>query len=203
VTNTGHGVFVGNVGSLTSTVTGFPPGTVTHGAIYQGVPGSAVTSPALADATTAYNNLKGQVCNVDLTGKDLGGMTLTPGVYCFNTSAQLTGILVLDDLGNSNAVWVFQVGSTLTTAPGSSVILLDSGKAVNVFWQVGSAATIDTTTRFSGNIIADASVSLNDGASLIGRALALNGAVTLITTDAPFPIATSGSLILYLPIVLK
>ena len=135
----------------------------------------SVPAQAQTDATTAYNDLEGQTCDVNLTGQDLGGMTLTPGVYCFDTSAQLTGDLVLDALGNPNAVWVFQTGSTLTTASGSSVTVINGGNALNVFWQVGSSATLGTGTRFNGNILAYASITLNTGASLIGRALALNG----------------------------
>ena len=145
----------------------------------------------MSDANTAYTALTGQPCNVNLTGQDLGGMTLTPGVYCFNTSAQLTGDLVLDALGNPLAVWVFKVGSTLTTASGSSVGVINGGQALKVFWQVGSSATLGTTTRFSGNIFAHVTVTLNNGASLVGRAFGLTGAVTMETTDAPAPIANT------------
>jgi len=207
LTNTGSGVFVGNVGAKTggTSVTGFPPGTVINGTIYMGGP---VPTKALADATTAYNALVNQVCNVHLTGQNLGGMILTPGVYCFDTSAQLTGNLVLDALGNPNAVWVFQIGSTLTTAPiGSSVAVIHGGNPLKVFWQVGSSATIDTTTEFIGNILAYTSITLNAGASLIGRALALNGAVTLDTHGSPItnppPIITNTLLFLfyYMPII--
>jgi uncharacterized repeat protein (TIGR01451 family) len=182
-TNTGSGVYYGNVGVFPGTsVIGFPPGSVRNGAIHSA---DGVAAQAMSDATTAYNVLAGQACNVNLTGQDLGGMTLTPGVYCFNTSAQLTGDLVLDALGNPNAVWVFKIGSTLTTASGSSVGVINGGQAVNVFWQVGSSATLGTTTRFSGNILAYVSVTLNTGASLIGRALALHGAVTMDTEGSP------------------
>ena len=114
-------------------------------------------------------------------------MTLTPGVYCFDTSAQLTGDLVLDALGDPLAVWVFQTGSTLTTASASSVSVINSGQIFNVFWKVGSSATLGTGTRFIGNILADASITLDTGASLIGRALALNGAVTMDTNGTPIP----------------
>jgi hypothetical protein len=186
LTNTGSGVFIGNVGvSPGTSVSGFPPGTVINGAIHRG---DAVAAQAQIDANSAYVNLAGQVCNVHLTGQDLGGMTLTPGVYCFDTSAQLTGNLVLDALGNPNAIWVFQTGSTLTTASASSVAVINGGNALNVFWQVGSSATCGTGTRFTGNILADASITFDTGASLTGRALALNGAVTLDTTGSPFPI---------------
>jgi len=122
--------------------------------------------------------------NSNLTGTDLGGLTLASGVYKFNSSAQLTGTLTLDAQHNNNAFWVFQIGSTLTTAPGSSVVLsnlgTNDGRDDGVYWQVGSSATLDTTTAFEGNILALASITLNTGATIAnGRALARNGAVTL------------------------
>jgi hypothetical protein len=189
LTNTGPGVFIGDVGvSPGTSITGFPPGTVISGTIYEG---GSVPAQAQIDANTAYNDLAGQTCNVDLTGQDLGGMTLAPDVYCFDTSAQLTGDLVLDAQGDPLAVWVFQIGSTLTTASDSSVTVINGGQAVNVFWQVGSSATTGTGTRFIGNILAYDSITLNTGSSLIGRILALNGAVTMDTNDTPFPITNT------------
>ncbi len=182
-TNTGSGVYYGDVGVYPGTeVVGFPPGEVREGAIYAG---GAVPMQAQIDATSAYNALAVQVCPNDMTGVDLGGMTLDPGVYCFDTSAQLTGDLVLDAMGDPNAVWVFQTGSTLTTASGATVGLINGGQALNVFWQVGSSATLGTTTRFSGNILADQSITLVTGAGLLGRALALNGGVTMDTNGSP------------------
>jgi Ice-binding-like len=159
----------------------------------------------MSDATTAYTALAGQACDVNLTGKDLGVMLpLTPGVYCFDTSAQLTGDLVLDAQNNSLAVWVFKIGSTLTTASASSVTMINGGKALNVFWRVGSSATLGTTTRFSGNILALKSVTLTDGASMVGRAFGLTGAVTMDTTDTPAPIAnTPMRWFYYLPIIYR
>ena len=114
-----------------------------------------------------------------MTGLDLGGRTLTPGVYCFDTSAQLTGKLTLNAEGNADALFIFQIGSTLTTAPGASVVFVNGGSSCNVFWQVGSSATLDTTTVFAGNIIALTSITLNTGANVTGRVLARNGAVTM------------------------
>jgi hypothetical protein len=182
-TNTGPGVYYGNVGVYPGTaVVGFPPGEVRDGAIYGG---GAVPMQAQLDATSAYNALAGQVCPNDMTGVDLGGQTLQPGVYCFDTSAQLTGDLVLDAMGDPNAVWVFQTGSTLTTASGASVGMINGGQALNVFWQVGTSATLGTTTRFSGTIIADQSITLVTGAGLLGRALALHGGVTMDTNGSP------------------
>lgn len=177
VTNTGPTVVDGDLGVSPGTaVTGFPPGIV-NGTIHAA---DAVAAQAQTDSLAAYNSLAGQACDVDLTGQDLGGMTLTPGVYCFSSSAQLTGDLTLDAQGDPDAVFIFQIGSTLTTAPGSSVNVINGGSPCNVFWQVGSSATLDTTTAFVGTIIASESVTLNTGATISpGRALALNGAVTM------------------------
>ena len=136
--------------------------------------------------TTAYNNLAGQSCTPashNLTGFDLGAMTLTPGVYCFSSSAALSipaaPTLTLDALGDPNAVWIFQIGSTLTTASASTVLVINGGQACNVFWQVGSSAIIGTTTTFVGNILALTSIALQTNATVSGRALARNGAVTM------------------------
>jgi len=179
VTNTGPSVITGNVGvSPGSAVIGFPPGIVVTGTIHAA---DALAAQAQSDLTTAYNTAAGLPCSVNLTGQDLGGLTLTPGVYCFSTSAQLTGNLTLDFLGNANAVFVFQIASTLTTASNSSVLMVNSGpqSLCNVFWQVGTSATLGTNTTFVGNILALASITLNTGAGLAGRVLARNGAVTL------------------------
>jgi len=160
-------------------VTGFPAG-VPGGTIHSA---DSLAGQAQADAAIAYNSLAAQASPAgnDLTGQDLGGRTLTPGVYNFASSAQLTGALTLDAQGNPNAVFVFKIGSTLTTASGASVVLINGGSACNVFWQVGSSATLGTTTNFSGNILALTSITLNTGAVVAGRALARNGAVTMDT----------------------
>jgi len=178
VTNTATPTTVnGNLGvSPGSAVTGFPPGIVTGGTIHAG---DAVAAQAQSDLTTTYVNLANTACNTDLTGQDLGGKTLTPGVYCFSTSAQLTGTLTLDAQGNPNAVFVFKIGSTLTTASASSVLLINGGSSCGVFWQVGSSATLGTGTALLGSIVALTSITLNTGASVSGRVLARNGAVTL------------------------
>jgi hypothetical protein len=188
VTNTGPTNVTGNLGVSPGTVvTGFPPGVVVPpGTIHAG---DAVAAQAQSDLTTAYNLYIGIPCTVDLTGQDLGGLTLTPGVYCFSTSAQLTGNLTLNALGNPNALFIFKIGSTLTTASGSGVAFINSARSDNVFWQVGASATLGTTTNFKGNIMAQASITLNTGAVIEGRALARTGAVTLdsnaITLPAP------------------
>lgn len=127
----------------------------------------------------------------DLTGTDLGGLTLTPGVYSFSTSAQLTGILTLDGLGLLDPVFVFKVGSTLTTAANSSVILTNGARGDrDVFFQVGSSSTLGVNSAFAGTVIASSSNTLNTGATLNGRIISLNGAVTLDTntiTAVPEP----------------
>jgi len=175
-TLTGTTTITGDLGVSPGTaVTGFPPGTVS-GTIHAG---GAVAAQAQSDSTAAYNSLAGQACNVDLSGQDLGGLTLTPGVYCLSSSAQLTGTLTLNGGGLSSGVFVFKIGSTLTTASNSSVSLINGASACNVFFQVGSSATLGTGTSFAGNILASASITLNTGASLSGRALAQSGAVTL------------------------
>lgn len=144
----------------------------------------AVALQAQNDVMTAWNTLAGQFSgNTDLTGQDLGGLTLTAGVYCFSSSAQLTGPLVLDAQGNPDAVRVFQVASGLNTATDSSVSVINSGNACNAFWQVGSSATLGTNNSFIGNIIALTSISLGVGTDVAGRALAHNGAVTMNTND--------------------
>jgi len=179
VTNTGATLVSGDLGvSPGTSVTGFPPGTVVGGTIHVA---DAVALQAQADNAAAYTTFAGEACNTDLTGQDLGGLTLTPGVYCFSSSAQLTGTLTLDAQGDANALFVFQIGSTLTTASNSSVLVINGASSCNVFWQVGSSATIGTTTTFVGNILALTSISLNTGASVDGRALAHNGSVTMDT----------------------
>ena len=180
VTNTGATTVNGNVGvSPGSAVTGFPPGVVSGGSIHSN---DAVAQQAQNDLTTAYNNIATTPCTVDLTGQDLGGLTLTPGVYCYTSTAQLTGALTLDALGNPNALFLFKIGSALTTASGSSVTVINGGSSCNrVFWQVGSSATIGTGSTFAGDILALSSITLTTGANTSGRALARNGAVTLDT----------------------
>ena len=177
VTNTGSTVIMGDLGvSPSATVTGFPPGVVTMGTIHMA---DAVAAQAQLDALTAYNFLAGQAFNTNLSGQDLGGLTLGPGVYRFNSTAQLTGTLTLDAQGDPNAVFIFQIGSSLTTASASAVVEINKGTACNVFFQVGSSATLGTGTQLSGSILANTSITLTTGASVTGRVFALNGAVTL------------------------
>ncbi|MGD0790949.1 MAG: ice-binding family protein [Terriglobales bacterium] len=178
VTNTGPSGIYGDLGvSPGCAITGIPPGIV-HGAINAC---NAKAAQAQLDLTSAYNVAAGLPYNVNLTGQDLGGQNLKPGVYFFSSTAQLTGVLTLNNNGNKNALFVFQIGSALTTATSSSVVFTN-GPDKNVFWQVGSSATLGTTTKFVGHILALDSITLNTGASITcGSALARNGAVTLDT----------------------
>jgi len=153
VTSTGLSVVNGDVGiSPGIALTGFPPGVIT-GATQLGNP---VSAQALADAQVEYAYLDGLPCGTNLTGQDLGGMTLMPGVYCFDSSAQLTGTLILDAQGSCNSLFVFQTGSTLTTTVASSIEFINNPCAANcrgggnVFFQVGSSATIGTGSQFCG-----------------------------------------------------
>lgn len=185
VTNTGATLIDGgDVGvSPGTSITGFPPGTLAPPFAFHAA--DAVAAQAQTDLTTAYNAAAALAPTQDLTGQDLGGLTLLPGVYFFSSSAQLTGTLTLNALGNPDAEFVFQIGSTLTTASNSSVVTINNGGAMpgcTVFWQVGSSATLGTGTDFEGHILALTSITLNTGANIVGgSALARNGAVTLDT----------------------
>jgi hypothetical protein len=177
VTNTGNTVINGNVGVSPGTaVTGFPPGIVIGGVIHAA---DATAATAQADLTAAYVNASGRASNGALPG-DIGGMTFLPGVYTSSSSLGITGTVTLNGNGNPNAVFIFQIASTLTTAAtNSNVYLIAGAQASNVFWQVGSSATLGTYTQFNGTILAQASITLTTGAVLNGRALARTGAVTL------------------------
>jgi type VI secretion system secreted protein VgrG len=188
VTSTGDTVLNGNAGDYPgATISGFGPGIV-NGTSYAG---GTVAQQAQADALAAYTTLAGLTPNQNLTGQDLGGLTLTPGVYNFTSAAQLTGTLTLNALGNPNAKFVFQIGSTLTTANGSSVVLENSAQALTVDWQVGTSATLGNGTVLDGSIIANTSITMNTGASLTGNVLALNGAVSLDDNDISVPSVSS------------
>lgn len=182
VTNTGGSQITGNLGlSPGSSVTGFPPGVVVPpGTIHIA---DAIAVQAQVDTTTAYNALAATPTLTDLTGTDLGGLVLTPSVYGFATSAQLTGTLTLDALGDPDAVFIFKIASTLTTADGSAVVVINGGSPCNVYWQIGSSATLGSGTAFAGNLLAFTSITLATGASVSGRTLARNGAVTLDTNS--------------------
>lgn len=179
VTNTGPSVIGGDVGvSPGSAVTGFPPGTVNNGTVHAA---DAVSLQAQNDLTTAYDDAAGRGPVVDKTSQDLGGSTLVPGVYNAASAMALTGTVTLDAQGDPNAVFVFQAGSTLITASSSTVALVGGTQACNVYWQVGSSATLGTGTNFVGSVMALTDISMQTGANLTGRVLARNGQVSLDT----------------------
>lgn len=182
VTSTGATVIDGgDVGVNPGTaITGFAPGILVAPFMFHS--GDAVALQAQTDLAMAYSSAELLAVSQDLTGQDLGGLTLLPGVYRFSSSAQLTGTLTLDNQGDPNAQFVFQIGSTLTTASDSAVKTINEGSISggSVFWQVGSSATLGTNTSFEGHILALTSITLNTGATMLdGSALALNGVVTL------------------------
>ncbi|MDB6113011.1 MAG: hypothetical protein JWR69_4761 [Pedosphaera sp.] len=185
VTSTGQSIILGNLGvSPGSAVTGFPPGMVI-GRIDRANSAAALAQRAL---TTAYNDAAGRSTAPVAVAGNLGGRTLAPGLYKSTSGLEISsGNLTLDAKGNANAVFIFQMASTLTTTSGRKVILTGKAQAANVFWQVGSSATLGTTTVFKGNILALTSISLATGATLEGRALARNGSVTMQDNDITIP----------------
>jgi hypothetical protein len=177
VTNTGSTVVSGDVGVSPGTaVSGFPPG-LASGAIHTADGPAAQAQTAL---TAAYVDAAGRSGSTSVAG-DLVGQTFTGGVYKSTSSLAISGDVTLDAHGNPNAVFIFQISSTLTTGSGSHVVLANGAKACNVFWQVGSSATLGTFSVFKGNILALTSITITTGVNLEGRALARNGAVTLDT----------------------
>ena len=177
VTSTGPSLITGDVGvSPGNELTGFPPGSIS-GAQYAAGP---IAAQANADLTAAYNDAAGRsLCAVTVSG-NIGGQTLAPGLYMSTSSIAISaGDLTLDGQGEPNAVFIFQMSSTLTTTAGRQIVLTNGARAANIFWQVGSSATLGTNSTFYGTILADQSITLGNGATLYGRALARIGAVTL------------------------
>lgn len=187
VTNTGPSTLQSDLGVSPGTaITGFPPG-VAGGAIHRA---DAVALQAQSDVGIAYDNAAGQAVTTSVSG-DLVGRTLTDGVYNSTSSLALSGQLTLDGQGNPNSVFVFQVASALDTASASSVILTNGAQACNVFWQVGSSATLGTASTFKGTILALTSITVQTGARVEGRALARNGQVSLDTNVFTTPVCTT------------
>jgi hypothetical protein len=180
ITNTGPTVISGGVGLFPGTaISGFPPGVAStrHQT-------DAVARGAKDAIVTAYNDLASWRPTRSLTGRDLGGMTLTPGVYTFSSSAQLTGTLTL----SGNGIFIFRTGSSLTTASNSRVLVTNGANGCGVYWKVGSSATLGSGTQFKGTIVALTSITMVTGATILpGRALARNGAVTLDSNRISMP----------------
>ncbi len=190
ITNTGATVISGDVGlSPGSAITGFPPGLVTNGTVQTA---DATAVQAQSSLATAYIDAADRTPATPVS-TDLGGLTLTPGVYQSAAAMSLTGTVTLDAQNNPNAVFVLQTGSTLTTASSSTVDLIGGAQACNVFWQVGSSATLGTSTTFAGSILALTSASVETGATIAGRVLVRNGAVTLDDNVVDVPSCTTGT----------
>ena len=194
VTNSGPTTVVGNLGVSPGTaITGFTgiapggPGLVS-GTINSA---NAFAAQAQTELTAAYNAAAGAASTATVAG-DLGGLTFFPGVYTSSSTLGITGTVTLNALGNPNAQFIFQIGSALTTATSSNVLLINGATPSNVFWQMGSSATLGSTSNFSGNLLALSSISLGTSTVLQGRALARTGAVTLLSNTITAPAGLSG-----------
>lgn len=184
VTNTGSSVVSGDLGVSPGTaITGFPPGQVMSGTQHAA---DAAALQAQNDLTTGYNDAAGRT-PATAASSDLGGQTLAPGVYKQSSALGLTGTVTLDGQSDPNAVFIFQVGSTLITASSSAVKLVGGAQACNIFWQVGSSATLGTNSSFVGSLLALTSASVQTGTTVTGRVLARNGQVSLDTNAITRP----------------
>ena len=188
VTNTGPSIISGDLGVSPGTaVTGFPPGLVINGSQHTA---DAVALRAKSDLTTGYNDAAGRT-PATAVSSDLGGQTMAPGVYTAASALGLTGTVTLDAQNDPNAVFIFQAGSTLITASNSTVNLINGASPCNVFWQVGSSATLGTNTTFVGSILALSSTTVRTGTTVTGRVLARNGQVSLDTNTITRPTCTT------------
>jgi hypothetical protein len=198
VTSTGATTVNGDLGvSPGTTLTGAPTVTgTTH-------LGDAAAAQAQLDLTAAYNDAAGRTVGAIAVAGNLGGQTLAPGLYTSTSSLEISsGDLTLDAQGDANAVWIFQMASTLTTTSGRQVILSGGAQAANIYWQVGSSATLGTTSVFKGNILALTSITVTTGATVEGRLLARNGAVTLDSNTIAIPnVVTAPVVLVSAPVV--
>jgi hypothetical protein len=188
ITNTGATVLNGDLGLSPGTaVTGFPPGVITGSRHVA----DATAATAKNDLTTLYTCLAAQPCGTTLGTADLAGTTLTSAgvgavnVYCSGSSLLNSGVLTLS--GDATSVFIFQAGSTLTLNPNATIVLTGGMTAANVFWQVGSSATLNTSSVFKGTIAALSSITMNTGATVSGRTLARNAAVSYDTNTVTLP----------------
>jgi hypothetical protein len=197
ISNTGPTTVTGDLGTFPTTSMSGTASLTVNGANHAG---DAVTQGAKNDLVTAYNTAAGEGPTNPIAA-DLGGQTLAPGVYNSASSIGLTGTLTLNAGGDPNAVFVFQAGSSLTTASGSQVSMINGAQSCNVFWEVGSSATLGTGSTFRGTVIALTSITVTTGVTVDGRVLARNGAVTLDTdtitrsacATSPSTTATTGT----------
>src|SRR5205814_1075829 len=183
VTSTGGTTVNGDLGvSPGNTLTGAP---TVNGTTHLGDPAAA---QAQLDLTTAYNDAAGRTNGAITVAGNLGGLTLTNGLYKSTSSLEISsGDLTLDAQGDANAVFIFQIASTLTTTSGRQVILSGGAKAANIFWQVGTSATFGSTSVFKGTVMADQSITLTTGATLEGRALAHSASVAMDSNAISLP----------------
>lgn len=192
VTDAGGSVFFGNVGvSPGTSITGIVGASVSGGSIHLN---DTLAIQAHTDAESAYNYLAGLDSDFSLISAELGGLILAPGVYTLADSALLTGNLTLNGEGFVNPEWVFQIDSTLTTASGSSILAINGANSSNIYFQVGSSATLGSGTDFVGNILADQSISSTSGTTVNGRLLAINAAVTMGGTVVTIPETSASAL---------
>lgn len=183
VTNTGLSIVTGDLGvSPGVSITGFPPGQV-NGSIHNS---DATAVAGHADLVATFNDAVGRIPDAGIIG-DIGGQTLPPGVFNAAAAIGITGTLTLDAQGDRNADWIFQIGSTLTTATASQVLLINGATARNVIWSIGSSATLGTDTDFAGRVLAQTSITVNTGATVNGQVLAIDGTVTLDTNTVTRP----------------
>ncbi|MFS8130825.1 MAG: ice-binding family protein [Candidatus Dojkabacteria bacterium] len=180
ITNTGSSVINGDMGlSPGSSITGFPPGTI-NGTQHVS---DATAIQAKTDLDTAYSNASGQTPNTTIA-TELGGTTKGAGIYdSADGTFGITGTLTLDAAGNPDAVFIFKTTTTLITAAASNIVLINAAQSCNIFWQVGSSATLGANSTFKGNILAFTSITLGTGANVEGRVLARGAAVTLDTNN--------------------